>query len=294
MSGRGDWGRVLSLTERARLARIATTAAAKADTASTAKDTAAASGSRGRRSGTGLDARLTDGTGTGTPVRRDHSTAEPTAHAGAGSEAGETSTAGAEVDGAVVDGQGTLLVERLLLPPGRISVEQAKLLLGLAIMGHLVLVLAPLLGKSTGSVVDPFIAVDFLPAGAAAAAATAVMLDGASRGGAVEATGGKDEGVAAAGTGRGVDDRIDPRLSYEVMTCQSSERSCALRTVGIMGFGGGRSQGHVLGSDESGLLASCLPGCCRSRRRWGWKVAVMRILGLVQVLPQWSTFGNIM
>lgn len=49
------------------------------------------------------------------------------------------------------------------------------------------LVLAPLLGEGTRAVVDPLIAVDLLAAGAASAAA-AVVLDGAVRGGAVEAT----------------------------------------------------------------------------------------------------------
>lgn len=291
----GTGGGFFSLTERARLARAAATAATKADTTSATKDTAAGCGSRGRRSRAVLDARITNVTRARTPVGRNDSGAQTTSHAGARTKRREAGTAGSEADGAIVDRQRTLLVEGLLLPPRGVSVEQAQLLLGLSVVRHLVLVLAALLGKGASSVMDPLVTVDLFTAGTAAAgAATAVVLEGASRGVAVETTGGKNERVAAAGSGRRVDNGVDPRLSHEVITCQPSERSCAARTVGIMGFGDGRSQGHVLGSDESGLLASCLPGCCRSRRRWGWKVAVMRILGLVQVFPQRSIFRNIM
>lgn len=163
-------------------------------------------------------------TGTRAPVGRDHGAAETTANAGAGSKAGEASTAGAEVHRAVVNGKRALLVEGLLLPPRRVAVEQAQLLLGLAIMRHLVLVFAPLLGESTSTVVDPFIAIDLLAAGAACAGAATVVLEGAGRGGAIETARGKNEGAVPAGTGRGVDDGINSRLSYFVIICQPSER----------------------------------------------------------------------
>lgn len=184
-------------------------------------------------------------TGTRTPVGRDHGTAETTANAGARSKAGETSTAGAEVHRAVVNGKRALLVEGLFLPPRRVAVEQAQLLLGLAIVGHLVLVFAPLLGESTSAVVDPLIAVDLLAAGAVCAGAATVVLEGAGRGGAIETARGKNEGAVPAGTGRGVDDGINSRLSYVVMTCQPSEHSRGFERSASRVWGA-RSQGHVL------------------------------------------------
>lgn len=225
VSGRRvSWGRRHVLTERARLARVATTAATKADTASTTEDTAAGPSSRRRRSRASLDSRITDVTRSRTPVGRHDGAAETTAHAGAGSKAGETSTAGAEVHRAVVNGKRALLVEGLLLPPGWVSVEETQLLLGLSVVRHLVLVFAPLLGERTSAVVDPLVTVDLLSAGAAGAGAATVVLDGAGRGGAVETARGKNERAAAARTGRGVDDGINSRLSYVVMICQPSER----------------------------------------------------------------------
>lgn len=89
--------------------------------------------------------------------------------------------------GAMVDAEGSLLLDGLLLPPGRVCMGQAQTPLGLSVVRHLVLVLAALLGEGTGSVVDPLVTVDLLTAGAASAAA-AVVLDGADRSGAFEAT----------------------------------------------------------------------------------------------------------
>lgn len=69
-------------------------------------------------------------------------------------------TAGPEVRRPVVNGRLTLLLESLLLPPRRVSVEEAELLQALAVVRHLVLVLATPLGESTSAVVDPLVAVD--------------------------------------------------------------------------------------------------------------------------------------
>ena len=56
---------------------------------------------------------------------------------------------------------GALFICLQLLPPGRIAMEETKLLLCLLVRRHLVLIFATLLGESTGSVVNPFVAIDF-------------------------------------------------------------------------------------------------------------------------------------
>lgn len=255
MSGRGGSrvGGLHLLTKRARLARVATTAAAEADASSATKNTAAtaATGGRGRRRRTALDAGVADVAGSRTPVGRHNGTAQAASHAGTRAECRETSAAGGNVDRAVIDAQGSLLLNCLLLPPSWVAVEQAQLLLRLPIVGHFVLILASLLSKSTSAIVDPLVTVDLFSPGAgqgATAAAATVVLDGTDWGGTVEATRGKDEG-AASGTGGGVDDRVYARLPRRFMTCQPSElaRVRFPRSASRVLRGGERSsQGHVL------------------------------------------------
>ena len=219
----GSWGGLCLLTERARLARVATTSAAKADGATSTND-AAVTASRRRGCRASVDTGVTDRTRTGTPVGGHDSGAQTTSHARTGTEASKSSTTGTETDRTIIDGQRALLLDRLLLPPARVSVEQAQLLLGLSVVRHLVLVLAALLGEGAGSVVDPLVAVDLLAPGAAAGAgAVAVLGQGTGRGSSVEAAGRQDEGTTAGAGGR-IDNRVDARLSCGVVTCQPSER----------------------------------------------------------------------
>lgn len=263
------------LTERARLARVATTAATEADASSATKDTAATAATRGRRrrSRTSLDTGVADVARSRTPVGRHDGAAEAASHAGTRADGRDTGATGGDVYRAVVNAERSLLLDCLLLPPGWVAVEEAELLLRLAVMRHFVLVLTTLLGKSTSAIMDPLVAVDLFSPGAgqgAAAAASAAVLHGADRGGTVEATG-KDEGTASR-TGRGVDDRIDSRLSRRFMTCQPSELALVRFPRSASRVYRGRGAvipGTCIGSDEGGLLASCLPGCCRSGRRWG-------------------------
>lgn len=76
-------------------------------------------------------------------------------------------------------------------------------------MGHLMFVLTTLLGESTGTIVDPLIAVDLLTARTAAAAT--VMGHGTGRSGAVETTSGENK-LAASRARRVVDDGVDSGL----------------------------------------------------------------------------------
>lgn len=104
------------------------------------------------------------------------------------------------------------LLGTLLLPPGRVPVEQAQALLRLAIGGHLVLKLAALLGEGTGAVVDPLVTVNLLAfattghsssnehVAASAGCAKTVVLSVADQ----------DEGVLAVGSMG--DDIVDARL----------------------------------------------------------------------------------
>lgn len=64
-------------------------------------------------------------------------------------------------------------------------------------------VLTTLLGESTGSIMDPFVAIDLLTTRAAAAAA--IVSDGAGRSSTVETTSGKNE-LAASRARRVIDD----------------------------------------------------------------------------------------
>lgn len=191
------------LTERARLARGATTAAAEAD-AATATKTAAAAAASGGGSGRGsaLDTAIADVTSTRTPVGRNYGAAQATAENTSRNRSREAATGGTDANRAVVDSQRTLLLNSLLLPPGRVSVEQAQLLLGLTIVGHLMLVLATLLGEGASAIVDPLVAVDLLATGAAAGCSAAMALggQGAVRG-AIKAAGGQDESAAAGSRG---------------------------------------------------------------------------------------------
>lgn len=129
------------------------------------------------------------------------------------------------------------------------------------------LVLTTLLGESTGAIVDPLVTVDLLAASAGDSAAATVVLNGTGRRGTVETTTGKDERTAA-GTRRGVDNAVDPRLSFGVVPCQPSELSWRFAPSASWTWGWA-VPGKCIESDESGLLACCLPGCCRSGRRWG-------------------------
>lgn len=149
------------------------------------------------------------------------------------SSAARSRAGGAQVNGTVIDGRhGALLLGEELLPPDGVAVEQAQLLLGLLVVGHLVLELAALLGEGAGAVVDPLVAVDLVtPVGggvvgrpvvgdsgavafsvtvaiAVAVAVVAVVLvvdhaagredDSAGGGGAVVAAGGgRDDGIDA-------------------------------------------------------------------------------------------------
>jgi hypothetical protein len=53
----------------------------------------------------------------------------------------------------------SLQLSLMFLPPGRVTVEQPKRMLGKAIMRHLMLVLATLLGEGANSLMNPFVAV---------------------------------------------------------------------------------------------------------------------------------------
>lgn len=86
-----------------------------------------------------------------------------------------------------------------LLPPGGVAVEQAQLLLGLLVVGHLVLVLAALLGEGAGAVVDPLVAVDL------------DLL--VARGGARDQAHAVHVGACGRGRRRRCDDAVDARLS---------------------------------------------------------------------------------
>lgn len=120
-----------------------------------------------------------------------------------------------DIDGAVIDGShGALLLGEELLPPGGVSVEQAQLLLGLLVVGHLVLELAALLGEGAGAVVDPLVAVDLVaPAGGGGRGVGPD--DGGGRGGGDD--GGASCGVAVAGDlllGGAGDDGVDAGLFW--------------------------------------------------------------------------------
>lgn len=71
--------------------------------------------------------------------------------------------------------QANVLLSTHLLPPARISVEQAQAVLALLIAGHLVLELATLLGEGTGTIVDPLVAVNLLTLGSAVVAVLVVV-----------------------------------------------------------------------------------------------------------------------
>ncbi|KAJ0103763.1 zinc finger protein [Diaporthe amygdali] len=109
------------------LARIATTAAAGAD-AATATKTAAAAGASGWGSGRGsvLDTAIAYVTSIRTPFGRNNGAAEAAAENTSRNGRREATTAGTDAHRAVVDSQRTLLLNRLLLPPGRVSVEQPQ------------------------------------------------------------------------------------------------------------------------------------------------------------------------
>ena len=49
----------------------------------------------------------------------------------------------------------------VLLPPGGVAVEEAELVLGDLVKGHLVLILTSLLGEGADALVYPLVAVDF-------------------------------------------------------------------------------------------------------------------------------------
>ena len=132
-----------------------------------------------------------------------------------------TATAGGDADRAVVERgrRAVLLLGEELLPPGRVAVEQAQHLLGLAVVGHLVLELAALLGEGAGAVVDPLVAVDLVAAVVVVGVGRSAG-DGARGVAVVDASGGVGEDDGACGwaggamgaVGRGGDDGVNAVL----------------------------------------------------------------------------------
>lgn len=99
--------------------------------------------------------------------------------------------------------QANVLLSTHLLPPARISVEQAQAVLALLVAGHLVLELAALLGEGAGTIVDPLVAVNLLTLGSAVVAVLVVVA-------------GHDNCITVVlGVGSLGDDVVDARLYME-------------------------------------------------------------------------------